>query len=425
MSSQMIRSDLHIERLGPLPIINHFIARMGLDDALARHVPSDQRCTVPHARALGVLLRSIIVEREPIYRQQETVQGFAAGMFGIAAEEMEHLGDDRLGRALDRLFDADRAALITDAVLAVGQVFGLKFEEINNDSTTVSFCGAYRSAWGRKIRGRTAPAINYGISKDHRPDLKQLLFILTTTADGGIPVAFRCSDGNTSDSRTHIDTWNTLRAVAGRVDFLYVADSKLCSRENMDHIDRAGGRFVTVLPRSRSEDEEFRTWIQTHTPDWTCVWDRRHPAMSMDRATVGSSVGRPCLRRKAGPSSGCGARCSPCARNPGGRGTWPPQARSSPAYVSGSPGQGPDCGAPPISTFTSRPFSRSTTSFATSRLSAPRARTTSSSKHGGADQVPRRPIAKSQSDASTSNGRLTRRPSPTITKATACIRPRR
>jgi len=57
---------------------------------------------------------------------------------------------------------ADRAALITDAVLAVGQAFGLKFDEMHNDSTTVSFCGAYRSAWGRKIRGRTAPAITYG-----------------------------------------------------------------------------------------------------------------------------------------------------------------------------------------------------------------------------------------------------------------------
>jgi transposase len=273
----MIGSPLLIERLGPLPIINHFIARMGLDDALARHVPSDQRCVVPHARALGVLLRSIIVEREPIYRQQETVNGFAAGMFGIAAEEMKHLGDDRIGRALDRLFDADRAALLTDVVLAIGQAFALKFDEFHNDSTTVSFCGAYRAAWGRKIRGRTAPAITYGFSKDHRPDLKQLLFILTMSADGNIPVAFRCTGGNTSDSRTHIETWNTLRAVAGRSDFLYVADSKLCSRENMDHIDRAGGRFVTVLPRSRSEDEEFRQWIQTHTPDWTCVWDRPHP----------------------------------------------------------------------------------------------------------------------------------------------------
>ena len=273
----MIRPTLLIERLGPLPIINHFIARMGLDDAFARHVPSDARCVVPHARALGVLLRSIIIEREPIYRQQETVNGFAAGMFGIAAEQMEHLGDDRLGRALDHLFDADRAALLTDVVLAVGQAFALKFDEFHNDSTTVSFCGAYRSAWGRKIRGRTAPAITYGHSKAHRPDLKQLLFILTMAADGNIPVAFRCSDGNTSDSRTHIETWNTLRAVAGRADFLYVADSKLCSRENMDHIDRAGGRFITVLPRSRSEDEQFRKWIQTNTPDWTLVWDRPHP----------------------------------------------------------------------------------------------------------------------------------------------------
>jgi Domain of unknown function (DUF4277) len=128
----MIRPTLLIERLGPLPLINHFIARMGLDDALARHVPSDQRCVVPHAGALGVLLRSIIVEREPMYRQQETVNGFAAGMFGIAAEEIEHLCDDRLGRALDRLFDADRAALLTDVVVAVGQAFALKFDEFHN-----------------------------------------------------------------------------------------------------------------------------------------------------------------------------------------------------------------------------------------------------------------------------------------------------
>jgi len=60
----------------------------------------------------------------------------------------------------------------------------------------------------------------------------------------------------------------------------YVAHSKLCSRENMDHIDRAGGRFVTVLPRNRLEDAEFRQWIQTNTPDWTCVWDRPNPRHS-------------------------------------------------------------------------------------------------------------------------------------------------
>lgn len=91
---------LHSERLGPLPLINHFIERMGVHDALARHVASDARCALSYASALGVLLRSIIVEREPIYRQQETVHGFAGGMFGVGAEDMEHVSDDRLGRAL-------------------------------------------------------------------------------------------------------------------------------------------------------------------------------------------------------------------------------------------------------------------------------------------------------------------------------------
>ena len=271
---------LHTERLGPLPLINHFIERLGLPDILSRHVASDARCAVSHASALGVLLRSIIVEREPIYRQQETVHGFADGMFGVSAQEMAHLGDDRLGRALDRLFDADRTALLTELVLAAGQRFGVRFDEFHNDSTSISFCGSYRGAGGRQIRGRSAPAITYGRSKAHRPDLKQLLFILTMSADGNVPVAFRCADGNTSDSVTHIETWNTLRAVAGRCDFLYVADSKLCSRENMDHIDRAGGRFVTVMPRSRLEDAQFREAIQTRTPEWTLVWDRPNPRYS-------------------------------------------------------------------------------------------------------------------------------------------------
>ena len=208
------------------------------------------------------------------------MHGFADGMFGLSEQEMEHLSDDRLGRALDRLFDADRAALLTDVVLAVAQRFGLRFDELHNDSTSISFCGNFRNATGRSVRGRTAPAITYGHSKAHRPDLKQLLFILTMTADGHVPVAFRCSDGNVTDSRTHIQTWDTLRTVAGRADFLYVADSKLCSRENMEHIDRAGGRFVTVMPRNRKEDSEFRKWIQTNTPEWVSVWDRDNPRRS-------------------------------------------------------------------------------------------------------------------------------------------------
>jgi hypothetical protein len=82
-------------------------------------------------------------------------------------------------------------------------------------------------------------------------------------------MAYRLADGNTSHDPTHIPTWNTLVKVLGRHEFLYVADSKLCSGEAMRHIDSNEGRFVTVLPRTRGEDRWFRDWIQTNPPLWT------------------------------------------------------------------------------------------------------------------------------------------------------------
>ena len=111
--------------------------------------------------------------------------------------------------------------------------------------------------------------MTFGHSKDHRPDLKQLVWILTVSADGSVPMAYRLADGNTCDDPTHIPTWDGLVKVLGRRDFLYVADSKLCSGQAMRHIDGEGGRFVTVLPRTRGEDKWFRDWRQINQPQWT------------------------------------------------------------------------------------------------------------------------------------------------------------
>jgi transposase len=278
---------------------------MGLAELLEKYVPTtDPRCRVSNAKALGVLLRSIVVEREPIYRAQETVHGFATGLFGIAGGNLESLSDDRLGRALDHLFEADRAALLTEVVLAVAKRFAVQLEELHNDSTSIAFCGQYRDQRPSARSGKRAPAITFGYSKDHRPDLKQLLFILTTDADGGVPVQFRTADGNTNDSITHIETWTTLRAVAARADFLYVADSKLCSHDNLSFIDRAGGRFVTVMPRSRREDKHFRKWLQTDTPSWELVWDR------------------PSARRRDGPRDVWSVYCDPIGSAEGFSITW-------------------------------------------------------------------------------------------------------
>jgi hypothetical protein len=43
-----------------------------------------------------------------------------------------------------RLFEADRAALLTEVVLGVAKRFTVQLEPLYNDSTSISFCGHYQ-----------------------------------------------------------------------------------------------------------------------------------------------------------------------------------------------------------------------------------------------------------------------------------------
>jgi transposase len=101
-----------------------------------------------------------------------------------------------------------------------------------------------------------------------------LLFILTVTADGGVPLHFRAESGNVTDDQTHRQTWDLLCQLTGRRDFLYVADCKLASSENMAHIHQRQGRFVTVLPRTRSEDAAFRQLVALGRVTWQPLWEK-------------------------------------------------------------------------------------------------------------------------------------------------------
>jgi transposase len=146
--------------------------------------------------------------------------------------------------------------------------------QTHNDTTTVTVAGAYHNQAPAEQRDRP-PRITFGYNKDHRPDLKQLLFSITVSADGAVPVHCKTYDGNVTDDQVHIETWDFLCQLVGHTDFLYVADCKLCTRDNMSHIAGRGGRFLTVLPRTRAENDWFRGYLQAQAPAWREV--RREP----------------------------------------------------------------------------------------------------------------------------------------------------
>jgi transposase len=256
-------------QLGPLPIIDWFCRRLGLAELLETFVPHDDaRLKLAPATAIGVVVRNLVVAREPVYALGRWAEPIDLAPLGLAEGEAGLLNDDRVGRILARLFHADRASLLTRLVLDAIEKFGIDCSQLHNDSTSVTVTGRYAGADGRAWGGKPTAAITFGHNKDHRPDLKQLVWILTVTADGAVPIAHRVADGNTSDDVTHVDTWDHLVLLLGGADFLYVADCKMATRDTMEHIHRNRGRFVSVLPASRKEDTAFRDWIVDHDPGW-------------------------------------------------------------------------------------------------------------------------------------------------------------
>jgi transposase len=257
--------SLDSKSIAALPIVNEFMARLKLSDLFSAHLPPpDARTRLEPVATLGAFLRCLIIARTPLYSVIEWARPFHPLLLGCRPEQ---LNDDRIGRSLDRLFDADRCALLTDFVLHLIKEFAISPQELHNDSTSITLTGWYGEADGRPMRGKQTLRVRFGHNKDHRPDLKQLLWILTVTEEG-VPVHFKVADGNTEDSRTHWETWQALCLLVGHPRFLYVADCKLCTRATLRAIHGAKGRFVTILPQTRKEDSQFRRWLGTHSPQW-------------------------------------------------------------------------------------------------------------------------------------------------------------
>ena len=275
-TAQAAGRTLNSWRLGLLPVINRLLERLQLEPLLRAYLPpEDGRLRISPARGLLVLLKNLLLCREPLYGVGQWAAQYNPDLLGLSTRQIGSLNDDRMGRCLDRLFQSDCSSLALAVAAHAVTEFNVDLDELHNDSTTVTFFGQYADA-SKELprRGQIRLAITWGHNKDHRPDLKQLLFILTVAKDGGVPVYFQAKSGNVVDDQTHRATWDLLCRLTGRRDFLYVADCKLATVENMAYVHQHGGRFLTVLPRTRSEDGVFRESLSRGRVHWRRIYDK-------------------------------------------------------------------------------------------------------------------------------------------------------
>jgi len=230
--------------------------------------------TIAPADALTMMVFNIINAPNPLYKVSEWATDYLDGI-GEPSQEANKYNDDCLGRNLDRLYECNRDELMIELSANAINAHQLATNKIHNDSTTITFKGRYEN------QDPDAVQLRHGHNKDFRPDCQQLVFGLNTTDDGHVPLYFKLFNGNQADDTTHIPNWEQLRQMLGRVDFIYIADCKLCSEDNLDHIHINGGYFITVVPKNRSMLKPFQHQLENGEVDWRLAYsvqDNRKPS---------------------------------------------------------------------------------------------------------------------------------------------------
>ena len=235
-----------------IPLIKSVSEIIDLQSIFKKYIVSYGNEIVPVIDTLMFLLWNITLGRQPLYELYDWIRDVDPKCHGLDKQQLASFNDDRFGRALDKLYAADRATLMTEIVVKMIKKINLDMGRLHNDSTTVKAYG--------KIAGVTKDGLRMarGKGKDHMPDLVHLVFSLTISSDGAVPVHYKTYPGNRTDDTTHIETWNTVKEIAGRSDFIYVADSKVCTSKQLTHIVANGGRVITVMPNTWGETKNFK-----------------------------------------------------------------------------------------------------------------------------------------------------------------------
>lgn len=270
----MNKIEAKAKMLDVKPLITHYMNQLRLPELFEKYIPKTPQMAIAPAEALTIMVFNIINSPNPLYKVSEWATDYLDGI-GETSQEANKYNDDCLGRNLDRLYECKRDELMIELSVNAINAHQLATDKIHNDSTTITFKGRYEN------QDPNAVQLRRGHNKDFRPDCQQLVFGLNTTDDGHVPLSFKLFDGNQADDTTHIPNWEELRQMLERVDFIYIADCKLCSEDNLDHIHTNDGYFITVVPKNRSMLKPFQNQLENGEVEWELAYsaqDNRRPS---------------------------------------------------------------------------------------------------------------------------------------------------
>lgn len=183
--------------------------------------------------------------------------------------EASWLSDNTIGRALDTLYRYGVSALFGLIATRAYEVLRLESAYAHLDSTSFKVYGNDYSPNDKFVAlddedNAERPGVievTQGFSKDHRPDLPQVMLNMIVENSAGIPLAIEALSGNSSDKSTFAASAQTYAALiqTHTTDKCIVADAALYSKANLEILRRSSLHWVTRVPETIKEAQTIIT----------------------------------------------------------------------------------------------------------------------------------------------------------------------
>jgi transposase len=252
-------SKAEIKNIDHLGIVAGLIDEIGIVETINSKLGIDPREKI----SAGILVKAILINglgfvSRPLYLFSQFFEDKGIEILLGEGVKSDYINDDKIGRVMDKLYKYGLNNLFIEIVLSVIKKFNIDTKYSHLDATSFHLHGEYKTDKNKdkeeKIIKERPIIITKGYSRDHRPDLKQVVLDLITSSDGDIPLLMRAGDGNEAD-----------KAVFGKIlvefkkqivfDSIMVCDSALYSQENLKLIEHL--KWISRVPMTIKKAQEL------------------------------------------------------------------------------------------------------------------------------------------------------------------------
>ena len=248
------------ERVDDIPVLLAHMSKMGLPSLLDEYFPVHGNW---QGLSLGwtgtVWLGHILSEGDHRLNQvQPWAEKRLDSLGRCMGQPLEALAwsDDRLAEVLTTLSDDQ---CWTEFEIALNQrtirVYDVRPACVRVDSTTASSYGTVTEDG----------LLQFGHSKDHRPDLPQLKIMQAVLDPLGMPLATQVVSGEKADDPLYVPAIGQVRQGLGQRGLLYVGDSKMLALDTRAFIQAGDDYYLGPLSKVHLPDEQLVEYLQ---PVW-------------------------------------------------------------------------------------------------------------------------------------------------------------